>query len=104
VNDHPQGERPASAVHPFLQRAFQRRVPVADLIGFDVAEIAGAGGGHAPKRAAACKPMGTLHGGILCDLTDAADGNGFREHARADQSFTTVELRSTFSGPSGRQS
>ena len=100
MSDHPQGERPASGTHPLLRRAFERRVPVADLIGFDVAEIAG---GRAvatlqsgPQHA---NPMGTLHGGILCDLTDAAMGMAFVSTLEPDQSFTTVELRINFFRP-----
>jgi uncharacterized protein (TIGR00369 family) len=100
VNDPLQGDRPAPGIHPLLQRAFECRVPVADLIGFDVTEIAG---GRAvatlqsgPQHA---NPMGTLHGGILCDLADAAMGMAFVSTLESDQSFTTVELRINFFRP-----
>src|SRR5262249_8249700 len=49
--------------------------PVAELIGFNVVEV-DVGRSvldmHASRRHA--NPMGTLHGGILCDLADAAMG------------------------------
>jgi uncharacterized protein (TIGR00369 family) len=100
VNDYLQGDRPAPGMHPLSQRAFESRVPVADLIGFDVTEIAG---GRAvatlqsgPQHA---NPMGTLHGGILCDLADAAMGMAFVSTLESDQSFTTVELRINFFRP-----
>jgi uncharacterized protein (TIGR00369 family) len=100
VNDHPQGERTASGTHPFVQRAFESRVPVADLIGFEVVEIAGGRAVAAlqtgPQHA---NPMGTLHGGILCDLADAAMGMAFVSTLEPDQSFTTVELKIIFFRP-----
>jgi uncharacterized protein (TIGR00369 family) len=100
VNDYPQGDRPAPGMHPLLQRAFEGGVPVADLIGFDVTEIAGGGAvatlQSGPQHA---NPMGTLHGGILCDLADAAMGMAFVSTLESDQSFTTVELRINFFRP-----
>src|SRR5882762_10616649 len=53
-------------------------VPVAHLIGFGAKEIAD---GRAVVRLAAgrhrANPLGTLHGGILCDIADAAMGMVF---------------------------
>src|SRR5258705_12816870 len=43
--------------------------------------------------------MGTLHGGILCDLTDAAMGMAFVSTLEPDQSFTRVDLRINFFRP-----
>jgi acyl-coenzyme A thioesterase PaaI-like protein len=69
---------PSESVHPLIEKALRSKVPVADLIGFRVEEI---GGGRAvgllqsgPQHA---NPMGTLHGGVLCDLSDAAMGMAF---------------------------
>lgn len=77
-----------------------KEVPVAQLIGFAASEIAGgravviltAGRQHA-------NPMGTLHGGILCDIADAAMGMAFASTLAADESFTTVELKINFFRP-----
>ena len=62
----------------FRTRAKTNDVPVARLIGFEAKEIAegratvtlSAGPQHA-------NPTGTLHGGILCDIADAAMGTAF---------------------------
>ena len=37
-------------------------------------------------------PMGTLHGGILCDIADSAMGLAFASTLLEDESFTTLEL------------
>jgi uncharacterized protein (TIGR00369 family) len=43
--------------------------------------------------------MGTLHGGILCDLADAAMGVAFASTLQRDESFTTLELKINFLRP-----
>jgi uncharacterized protein (TIGR00369 family) len=43
--------------------------------------------------------MGTLHGGILCDIADAAMGIAFASTLAADESFTTLELKINFFRP-----
>jgi uncharacterized protein (TIGR00369 family) len=75
-------------------------VPIARLIGFEAKDIAdwratvvlAAGPQHA-------NPMGTLHGGILCDIADAAMGIAFASTLAPDESFTTVELKINFLSP-----
>jgi hypothetical protein len=49
-------------------------------------------------------PMGTLHGGVLCDIADAAMGAAYRGSLTDGESFTTLERRSIFCGQSGRRS
>lgn len=44
-------------------------------------------------------PMGTLHGGVLCDLADAAMGVAYSTTLGEDQSFTTLELKINFLRP-----
>src|SRR5437879_13219513 len=78
-------------------RAKSNDVAVARLIGFEAKEIADgratvvleAGPQHA-------NPMGTLHGGILCDIADAAMGMAFASTLAPGESFTTVELKINF--------
>src|SRR5215468_7573755 len=41
-------------------------------------------------------PMGTLHGGIYCDLADAAMGYAYAATLGAGETFTTVELKINF--------
>src|SRR5260370_3395610 len=84
----------------FMAHAQAKDVPVARLIGFDAKEIADgravvtltAGPQHA-------NPMGTLHGGILCDIADAAMGMAFASTLAPDESFTTIELKINFFRP-----
>ena len=44
-------------------------------------------------------PMGTLHGGMLCDIADAAMGAALRGTLGPDESFTTIELKINFLRP-----
>ena len=84
----------------FRERAKANDVPVAHLIGFEAKDFAdgratvvlSAGPQHA-------NPMGTLHGGILCDIADAAMGIAFASTLAPDESFTTVELKINFFRP-----
>lgn len=74
--------------------------PVGQLIGFrliavqpgeSIFEIE-----TAPQHA---NPMGTLHGGILCDVADAAMGVAFASTLEDGESFTTLELKINFLRP-----
>ena len=84
----------------FRERARVNDIPVARLIGFEAKEIAD---GHATVVLAAgpqhANPMGTLHGGILCDIADAAMGMAFASTLAPEESFTTVELKVNFFRP-----
>ena len=44
-------------------------------------------------------PMGTLHGGILCDLADGAMGMALASTLAEGESFTTLELKINFLRP-----
>ena len=74
--------------------------PVAELIGF---EVESAGGGECVMTLEAEErhenPMGTLHGGILCDLADGAMGMAFFSTLEEGESFTTLELKINFLRP-----
>lgn len=84
----------------FRERARVNDIAVARLIGFETKEIAD---GHATVMLAAgpqhANPMGTLHGGILCDIADAAMGMAFASTLAPEESFTTVELKINFFRP-----
>lgn len=43
--------------------------------------------------------MGTLHGGVLCDVADAAMGVSFASTLEDGESFTTLELKINFLRP-----
>ena len=74
--------------------------PVATLIGFTIGSIEpgrvvmemDAGPQHA-------NPMGTVHGGILCDLADAAMGMAYASTLDEGETFTTLELKINFLKP-----
>ena len=44
-------------------------------------------------------PMGTLHGGVYCDLADAAMGYAYAATLGEGETFTTVELKISFLRP-----
>jgi uncharacterized protein (TIGR00369 family) len=44
-------------------------------------------------------PMGTPHGGVLCDVADAGMGIAFADTLAPDEFFTTVELKINFFRP-----
>jgi uncharacterized protein (TIGR00369 family) len=44
-------------------------------------------------------PMGTLHGGVLCDIADAAMGMAYASTLDEGESFTTLELKINFLRP-----
>lgn len=86
--------------HPLVEKALASRHGVAELIGFNVEEISGG-------RAVGCleagpqhaNPMGTMHGGVLCDLADAAMGMAFASTLAPSESFTTMSLSINFFRP-----
>ena len=74
--------------------------PIATLIGFKLTSIEPgqaviefeAGARHA-------NPMGTLHGGVLCDIADAAMGMAYAATLDEGETFTTLELKINFLKP-----
>lgn len=84
----------------FRTRAKTNDVPIARLIGFEAKDIAD-GRATVTLRAGPqhANPMGTLHGGVLCDIADAAMGIAFASTLAAEESFTTVELKINFFRP-----
>ena len=74
--------------------------PIASLIGFTLSHAAlgqcvaelDAGPQHA-------NPMGTLHGGVVCDLADAAMGVAMSTTLEDNETFTTLDLTSKYFKP-----
>jgi len=74
--------------------------PIASLIGFTLSSIE-------PGRAIIelevgpqhANPMGTLHGGVLCDIADAAMGMAYAAGLGPGETFTTLELKINFLKP-----
>ena len=88
------------APHPLVKKVIAGKPPIAELIGFDLEDI---GDGRAVFLLQAgsqhANPMGTLHGGVLCDLADAAMGIAFATTLAPDESFTTMSLNINFFRP-----
>jgi uncharacterized protein (TIGR00369 family) len=74
--------------------------PIAQLIGFQPIFVKA---GEATLEFEASEkhtnPMGTLHGGVLCDVADLAMGMAFASTLEDDESFTTLELKINFFRP-----
>src|SRR6266404_7246093 len=94
------GTKSAEEKMTMQEKIARGRLPVAELIGFRITEAAGgravadfqAGPQHANLN-------GTLHGGILCDVSDAAMGLAFASTVEGDDSFTTIELKINYFRP-----
>jgi uncharacterized protein (TIGR00369 family) len=74
--------------------------PIAHLIGF---QVTAAEAGRVVVELATderhANPMGTLHGGVLCDIADAAMGMAYVSRLADGESFTTLELKINFLKP-----
>jgi len=91
-------------MYDILQRAMKDPqgldAPIAKFLGWTMTALA-------PGRATMemdvderlANPMGTLHGGVLCDLSDAAMGIAYASELAPDESFTTLELKINFMKP-----
>jgi uncharacterized protein (TIGR00369 family) len=74
--------------------------PIAQLIGFRLNSVE-------PGRVVVemdaeprhANPMGTIHGGVLCDLADAAMGMAYASALEEGETFTTLELKINFLKP-----
>lgn len=74
--------------------------PVAELVGFRLVE---ASDGEARFELEAGRqhwnPMGTVHGGILVDVADAAMGTALGMTLADGETFTTIELHANYFKP-----
>ena len=81
-------------------RAGETVAPVGKLVGFRPMSVEtgtavfelDAGPQHA-------NPMGTLHGGIICDVADAAMGTAYASMLDDEETFTTLEMKINFLRP-----
>lgn len=74
--------------------------PIAQLLGIEIIEVEK--GSAILEMEASEKlhnPMGTLHGGVLGDLSDLAMGYAFYSTLTDDELFTTVEMKLNFLKP-----
>jgi len=74
--------------------------PIGKLIGFSLMEVRpGEAVFNIDTADHHANPMGTLHGGVLCDIADAAMGCAYAAALEEDESFTTLELKINFLKP-----
>jgi uncharacterized protein (TIGR00369 family) len=74
--------------------------PVARLLGIHIREIEKERTTvEFEARSAHANPTGTLHGGILCDLADAAMGLAYLTVLAPDESCASIELKMNFVRP-----
>ena len=74
---------------------------IARTLGFNLLEVAP---GTATMEIVAdtdkhANPMGTIHGGVLCDIADAAIGTAHATTLDEDESFTSIDLHINFFRP-----
>jgi uncharacterized protein (TIGR00369 family) len=74
--------------------------PIGVLIGFVARRVElGLAVMELDASARHANPMGTLHGGVICDVADAAMGISFATTLEDDESFTTLDLTTKFFKP-----
>jgi uncharacterized protein (TIGR00369 family) len=73
---------------------------IGNLLGFRLTEIQpGAATVEINIDERFWNPMGTLHGGILCDVADAAMGLAYAAALNDDEAFTTIEVKINYLRP-----
>jgi uncharacterized protein (TIGR00369 family) len=74
--------------------------PIANLIGFRMTAIEpGRSRFELDADDRHHNPMGTMHGGVLCDIADIAMGAAYASTLGEGESFTTLELKINFLRP-----
>src|SRR4051794_28204601 len=80
-----------------IVRGERESFPVARLVGLVLKEIES---GRAVFELRAEErhhnPLGTLHGGVYCDLADAAMGWAYAATLAEGENFTTIEMKINF--------
>src|SRR5213595_321814 len=73
---------------------------IAKLLGFHVTHVEpGSATVEIEITGQYWNPLGTLHGGVLCDIADAAMGLAYASGLEDGESFTTLELKINFLKP-----
>ncbi|MFY0583906.1 PaaI family thioesterase [Cystobacter fuscus] len=74
--------------------------PIAQLLGLRLTRVEpGRVVMELDASARHANPMGTLHGGVICDLSDLAMGAAMSTTLEDEESFTTLDLTSKFFKP-----
>jgi uncharacterized protein (TIGR00369 family) len=86
---------------PTDKSPFNFPFPIMKTLGFTLIEV---GDGTASfemeaKTELHSNPMGTIHGGVLCDIADAAIGTAHFTTVAEGESFTSIDLQISFFRP-----
>jgi uncharacterized protein (TIGR00369 family) len=86
---------------PAAESRFIYPPAIAKTLGFKLIEV---GPGTATMEIVVdtdkhANPMGTIHGGVLCDIADAAIGTAHATSLEAGESFTSLDLQINFFRP-----
>jgi uncharacterized protein (TIGR00369 family) len=77
-----------------------QQMPILQLLGAKVIAVEEGGATVSlPVDERLANPMGTLHGGVMCDIADAAMGMAYASTLEDGESFTTLELKINFLRP-----
>jgi uncharacterized protein (TIGR00369 family) len=76
-----------------------RKFPLGEFLGFEYFPTPEGCEIEFQPRPEHMNPRGTLHGGVLCELADAAMGLTWMQQVGEDRAFTTVELKINFLKP-----
>jgi len=75
-------------------------LPIAEHLGFHITAVKpGRVTIELDVRPHHANAIGTLHGGVLCDIADAAMALSHATNIAADETFTTLELKINFLKP-----
>lgn len=75
-------------------------LPIGEHLGFRIASVRkGRVTVELKVRPHHANAIGTLHGGVLCDIADAAMALSHATNIAADETFTTLELKINFLKP-----
>src|SRR5258706_14889756 len=91
----------ANGEAPTEQSRFIYPPAIAKTLGFKLIEV---GLGTATMEIVVdtdkhANPMGTIHGGVLCDIADAAIGTAHATRLEEGESFTSLDLQINFFRP-----
>jgi uncharacterized protein (TIGR00369 family) len=83
------------------QSPFNFPFPIMKTLGFRLIEVneATASMEMETKTELHSNPMGTIHGGVLCDIADAAIGTAHFTTVTDGESFTSIDLQINFFRP-----
>ena len=86
---------------PTDQSSFSFPFPIMKTLGFRLVEVSegAASMEMETKTELHSNPMGTIHGGVLCDVADAAIGTAHFTTLTEGESFTSIDLQINFFRP-----